>query len=189
MLKQFIKSAHRFIKNNFDKNVVNAYESLIPCAYKSDLWRYCILYIHGGIYLDIKYKCVNGFKLSSITKETFVRDRPNKCVYTALIATLPKNKIMLKCINQILWNVKNKYYGENALYPTGPRLLGSFFEQDTINTLHLKFTGSDKINKNWFGIFGKHFILVYYAGYREEQDKYKKFKTYGHFWSERNIYK
>ena len=48
----------KFIKNNFPSNVVNAFDKLIPGAYKADLWRYCVLYIHGGIYLDIKYCCV-----------------------------------------------------------------------------------------------------------------------------------
>jgi mannosyltransferase OCH1-like enzyme len=44
-----------FIKNNFEEDVLNAYDKLVPCAYKCDLWRYCVLYITGGVYLDIKY--------------------------------------------------------------------------------------------------------------------------------------
>ena len=47
-----------FIKNNFEPDVLEAYNSLIPCSYKSDLWRYCVLYINGGIYLDIKYNYI-----------------------------------------------------------------------------------------------------------------------------------
>jgi mannosyltransferase OCH1-like enzyme len=50
-----------FIKTHFNQYVLNAYESLFPCSYKSDLWRYCVLYVHGGIYMDIKYKCVTPF--------------------------------------------------------------------------------------------------------------------------------
>ena len=46
---------YEFIKNNFSKDVLNAYDSLIPGAYKADLWRLCILYINGGIYLDMKF--------------------------------------------------------------------------------------------------------------------------------------
>ena len=44
----------KFIKENFKKEVADAYENVIPGAYKADLWRYCVLYIHGGVYLDIK---------------------------------------------------------------------------------------------------------------------------------------
>ena len=67
-----------FIKNNFDKNVLNAFDSLIPGAYKADLWRYCILYKKGGIYIDIKFQCENGFKLieMAVDPENFVLDRP-----------------------------------------------------------------------------------------------------------------
>ena len=41
-----------FIEQHFDTTVLHAYDSLIPGAYKADLWRYCVLYINGGIYLD-----------------------------------------------------------------------------------------------------------------------------------------
>ena len=44
-----------FIKKNFDKDVLFAFHNLIPGAFKADLWRYCILYINGGIYVDIKF--------------------------------------------------------------------------------------------------------------------------------------
>jgi mannosyltransferase OCH1-like enzyme len=43
----------KFIEANFDKDVLYAFDSLIPGAYKADLWRYCIIYKYGGIYLDI----------------------------------------------------------------------------------------------------------------------------------------
>ena len=52
-----------FIKNNYPVDVLEAFNKLIPGAYKADLWRYCVLYKLGGIYLDIKYSCVNNFKL------------------------------------------------------------------------------------------------------------------------------
>jgi mannosyltransferase OCH1-like enzyme len=105
-----------FIKNNFEQDVLDAFDNLIPGAYKADLWRYCILYIKGGIYLDIKYKCVNNFKFIALTeKEHFVRDRPDNYVYTGLIVTLPQNEIMRNCIYQIVENVKNKFYGSDPL--------------------------------------------------------------------------
>jgi len=67
-----------FIKNNYDSDVLEAYDRLIPGAYKADLWRYCVLYKTGGVYLDIKFQCETGFSLMEFTKEseTFVLDRP-----------------------------------------------------------------------------------------------------------------
>ena len=67
----------RFIEKHFDKEVLNAYDNIIPSAYKCDLWRYCIMYKKGGIYLDIKFQCEPGFKLMELTdREHYVLDRP-----------------------------------------------------------------------------------------------------------------
>jgi mannosyltransferase OCH1-like enzyme len=179
-----------FIKNNFDESVLNAYNSLVPSAYKADLWRLCILYINGGIYLDIKFKCVNGFKFISLTeKEHFVKDRPEGCVYNGLIVTLPKNEILLKCINQIVENVKNRYYGNDCLHPTGPRLLGSFFTNNEIQNLEPFFTSiNEDISEKCFIVYKDILILDYYLGYRKEQAKYQKNKRYDILWDEKNIY-
>ena len=47
------KDREFFIKENFDKTVLKAYNSIIPGGFKADLWRYCILYKYGGIYVDL----------------------------------------------------------------------------------------------------------------------------------------
>ena len=92
-----------FIINNYDKFVVDCYNNLSNKAHKSDLFRYCYLYKHGGIYLDIKIELIKPIK------DIFI---DNKCLYTVLsivnntlfqglIATPPKNKIFLDLINFI----------------------------------------------------------------------------------------
>ena len=43
-----------FIMNQYPPDVLMAYDRLIPTAFKADLWRYCVLYKYGGVYLDIK---------------------------------------------------------------------------------------------------------------------------------------
>ena len=180
-----------FIKNNFPIDVYNSYNKLIPCAYKADLWRYCVLYINGGIYIDIKYNSTNGFKFIALTeKEHFVRDIQEKSVYNALIVTLPKNEILLKCINQIVENVKNRYYGENPLYITGPALLGRFFENEEINNMELYHQYSvieNKLNE-YYIVYNGRIILKFFNEYRDEQSKYQKNKHYHTLWSEKNVY-
>ena len=65
-----------FIKENFNNDTLWAFDKLRPGAYKADLWRYCVLYIHGGIYLDIKFRSLNNFRLIELTdKEYWVKDR------------------------------------------------------------------------------------------------------------------
>ena len=97
----------KFISENFEEDILYTFNKLKPGAYKADLWRYCILYKKGGIYLDIKYSCVNGFKLIYLTdKEYYVRDRTinniNCGIYNGLIVSLPYNNSLLKAIYNIV---------------------------------------------------------------------------------------
>ena len=187
------EDCRKFISENFDKEVLDAYNSLIPCSYKSDLWRFCVLYKYGGIYFDIKYRTVNGFKLMALTeKEYFVKDTPTSFngIYNALIVTLPGNKIMLNCINKIVSNVKNKYYGNNCLEPTGPVLLGSFFlqEEKDRSELYLEVCKIPKVIDTFYICYGNNIILGRYKGYYDEQKIYQKNPRYSDLWCERKIY-
>jgi len=181
-----------FVKNNFDIEVSNAYNALIPCSYKSDLWRFCILYKNGGIYYDIKFNCRNGFKFIHLTEnELFVRDRPENCTLTGLIVSKPNNQILKKCIDQIVLNVKNNYYGINGLYPTGPGLLGKYFTEEERNRLTSYFLNTciqDKLNVSYI-VYNNIIILQYDENkYRSEQGIYQKNKYYRELWYENKIY-
>jgi mannosyltransferase OCH1-like enzyme len=182
-----------FIKDNFPPDVLNAYDSLIPGAYKADLWRYCILYKKGGIYLDVRYSPYNGFKFINLTeKEHFVLDLPscNTCVsgiYNALMVCLPANEILLKAINQIVENVAKNYYGKCWLEPTGPLLLSKYFSDTDKNSLKLKHFAIDFIDNKVIK-YDDYIILKGYDGYSNEREKYSKIKHYGDLWKEKNIY-
>jgi mannosyltransferase OCH1-like enzyme len=181
-----------FIQNNFEQDVVDAYNKLIPNSYKSDLWRFCVMYINGGIYFDIKYNCANGFKMIDLTEsEHYVRDRPERCIYTALIVCLPKNEIMLKCIRQIVKNVKNKYYGGDALSPTGPALLGAFYTNSERSSTPLYFEATNSnigIDVGYIA-YNKIIILNYdNTTYRKEQNNNKLLAHYSELWENKNIY-
>lgn len=56
-----------FIFKNYNDEILNAYDTLYPAAYKADLFRYLLIYKYGGIYLDNKYLMRNSFY--SIIKE------------------------------------------------------------------------------------------------------------------------
>jgi hypothetical protein len=184
-----------FIKNNFDDNVAIAYQMLKPDAYKSDLWRYCILYIYGGIYIDIKLKPINEFKFNYLTdNEYFVKDLINTNVWNGLIVTLPKNKILFDCIKKIVYNIRNRLYGEGPLDPTGPGLLGSFFNENDKNNLELsleKFEFPENEIKVGLPIGvsnKKQLFLIYYKEYREEQKDFQQFEHYSNLWEKQDIY-
>ena len=178
-----------FIKSNFDADVLYSYDSLIPGAFKADLWRYCILYKHGGIYLDIKYKCINGFKFITLTTdEHFVRDRyevlNRLAVYNALMICKPGNEILLKCIHRIVENVREKFYGISGLHITGPLMMVEFFtpsEKRKLNNIyHYDQDGY------YYIVSGRKKFLMIYPEYRKEQVKHQNKKHYSVLWGERN---
>jgi len=198
-----------FIKKNFPEDILIAYDTLKPGAYKADLWRLCILYIKGGIYADIKLNCINNFKFIALTeKEHLVLDRPGfwkdekaSGFYNALIVAKPKNKLLLRCINKISENVKNKYYGFNNLYPSGPGLLGEQYikmirenksttmeaELDKLDMCKLDMCMVYEFNV-WKIIYNNVAILEHYKEYRDEQKLFAKTLYYGELYALKQIY-
>jgi len=217
-----------FIKTEFEPEVLEAYDQLVPGAYKADLWRYCVLYKTGGIYLDIKFRCEPGFSLLELTddNESFVLDRPypdssiplnldlallnsptfyetllentdsntwkNKQIglYNAVMATIPNNPVLYDCIQQVVRNVKNKYYGYNPLYPTGPGLLGEVFFKTDYKRKVKKIKYFNSLAGNYILTKNKK-ILSHYPEYREEQRRYTKTGPnyyYHDLWVKNNIY-
>jgi mannosyltransferase OCH1-like enzyme len=181
-----------FIKQNFENKVLDAFDTLIPGAYKADLWRYCILYKLGGIYLDIKYRCVKGFKLITLmNEEHFVRDMfhddNSLSVYNAFMVCKPNNIIMLQCINKIVENVTNRYYGNSPLSVTGPRMMIGLFSPSYKRQLNEMYHTDDNDN-NYYIVYKSCYILMIYPEYRREQDNYKNKAHYGISWSQKEIY-
>ena len=178
-----------FIKDNFDANVLNAFDSLIPGAYKADLWRYCILYKNGGVYLDIKYAPFNGFRfISLMEKEHWVLDIDKNGIYNALIVCKPNNEILLKAINKVVANVKNKFYGNSPLEPTGPLMLSQFFTQNDKKIFDMYHDIYQSV-ENRFIFLNGYLVLKSYNSYLNEHNKNKKVDYYGSLWVSRNIYK
>ena len=116
-----------FIKKNFNKEVLTAYKTLIPGAFKADLWRYCVLYIEGGVYVDADTICEQSLDNWLDTELSLVvtRDDPmaNKWLGNAFIASKPRHKALLDCIQRIVKHTKEKKEKFYLDY-TGPALWG-----------------------------------------------------------------
>jgi len=192
----------QFISNHFEKEVADAYISLIPYAYKADLWRYCVMYIHGGIYMDIKYKCTDNFKFSSLTdQEYFVKEYGSNGylditkVFNGFMVCAPNSSCLKSCIDSIVYNVKHKYYGLTPHNPTGPALLGKQFSCFEIPRLKLSYSipkTGDKKGKQVIK-FNNKIILEQYDNYRKDQSessmKTTKQPYYTQYWIERKMYR
>jgi len=180
--------SREFIKTFFKPDVLETYDRLIPGAYKSDLWRYCILFIKGGIYLDIKYAPLNGFKFINLCEnEHLVMDADGVGIYNALMVCKPGNLLLFKAIRRIVENVKNRFYGSNPLCPTGPQLLTSFISvNDQIVDLKHEEINNDS---NYKIIYYNNIpILKSYHGHIQDREKHSIKQHYSTLWSNRRIY-
>lgn len=121
-----------FIKDNFNKRVLEAYDSLIPTAYKADLWRFCILYINGGIYGDLTQTILQPYDINlKMADMILVKDR-NVCnsinnIQISFMASIPKNNFLKYLIDKISESILNKERGNCALDITGPTAFGRYF--------------------------------------------------------------
>jgi len=188
------KDCEEFIRLHFNEKVVNAFRRLIPGAYKADLWRYCVMYIHGGIYLDIKLRCVNGFKfINLIHKEHFVRDCQlypygediYKGVWNAFMVVKPKNEKMLQCINQIAENVEKNDYCAGPYDISGPVLLGNCFKTEEKMQFNMRrwiCSGDNGM------MMDNQLVLDEYKGYRDE-NKPDDSNYYLRLWWGKNVFK
>jgi len=190
-----------FIADNYDKDVLEAFHTLKPGAYKSDLWRYCILYKLGGVYLDIKY--YSTVPLIGVIDETptvYVRDTiawtvtydffGPECIYNGFMVSPPKNEIFKLCIDEIVESCKNRLYRKNHIDITGPCMLGRIMD---------KTYSPDFIKKSPFHFnniydtidYRGNVILRQYEMYRKEQQRmFKKDgkKHYYILYKNRDVY-
>ena len=178
-----------FLTANFPPEVVAAFHSLRPGAYKADLWRYCVLYIYGGIYMDIKLRPTDDFRLSSLlVREQFTNDgvytqdgKKHYSVYNGLMSCKKESPILLKAIVQIIVNVSRKYYGPTQWSITGPRLLAALYEASSdiepLYYVHFGPSTNQTIKLNNKNVFTE------YDGYRSDIHS-----NYSSLWTSRQVY-
>jgi hypothetical protein len=114
------------IKSNFDTDVYKSYKKLKPYAYKADLARYCLLYLHGGLYSDIgnyfiqplDEKFLNQWDLFAFRSSIGSSVR-NWSVSNSIIFSKPKIKVLQQAIKLVVENCKNETYGIQAIVPSG----------------------------------------------------------------------
>lgn len=180
----------KFIGNHFKPDVLDAYRSLIPGAYKADLWRYCVLFIKGGIYLDIKYKPHNNFRfINLMEQEHFCLDIDGSNIYNAVIICNKGNKSCLKSIRQIVKHVQTKFYGGSSLDITGPGLLARCITGENKQNINLKHHLVNGDCQNRYITYKGYCILHQYPEYLIESGRYGKTAHYSALWGARQVYR
>ena len=101
----------------------------------------------------------------------------------------PNNEILLKAINKVVDNVKNRFYGTNCLHPTGPIMLGNLILNNRLK-VNIDMTHYEN---GGFIIFKNRFVIsTEYPEYNSERtNTYNSINTkrYDSLWFEKKIYK
>lgn len=99
-----------FLKEYFKPIVLETFNELKEGAHKADLIRYCLLYIYGGIYLDIKIELIKPLsEIFTYNQYIYsVLSSSKDHIFQAIIASNPNNIFFLKLIDHIV-DTKNPY--------------------------------------------------------------------------------
>lgn len=124
-----LQTGRQFLVENMTPEVVKAFDDLVPFAYKSDLLRYALLYVRGGLYADLSVQMFYPLPEAGPKTEVMVfREGFSAApwaVSTSLIASSPGQALFSRCIDAIIGHIATGFYGTNPLCPTGPNLFGA----------------------------------------------------------------
>jgi len=100
-----------FMSTHFHPDVLTKFKSLKKGAHKADLFRYCVLYVDGGIYMDIKTELVMPIEVlfPHGVVSTVVSRNPQE-IYQGIIAAPPRQPIFLSLIEGIVRSSRNPPY-------------------------------------------------------------------------------
>lgn len=139
--------AANFLSTHFPAEVRQAYDALRPGAFKADLFRYCVLLIHGGIYADVDIMLESSLDASVAPDVGFMVPvdevslvsalRTCLCVYVLSFLGLPSSPQPGSPVDRrmCLWN------GFIAAAPGHPFLIKAI--ETVVNQVRNRFTGVD----------------------------------------------
>jgi hypothetical protein len=183
--------SYQFLQQHFPPKVAAAYETLVPGAFKADLWRLCVLYKLGGVYLDIKFYCWAPFTFHALLDGPhFARDVRDHGIYNAVMVSPPGDPRIKQCIDAIVHNVETRNYGRHQLDVTGPMLVARFIDPKGPD-VDMRLRTLLYYNDIFVTYRGppRQTILKAYYGYRQDQRRTQVKKRYKNLWKARQIFK
>ena len=147
-----------FLKSAFLPKVIDAYDMLVPGAFKADLFRYGYLFIYGGCYFDDKI--IPRESLRNIIRPDdellLCQDVDSDSILNSIIMTVPQNFLFLKLLLTACDNILSQQRSDDMLSLTGPKLMHTIFKpfisEKNIRLKHL-------ITNNDFSSY-KNFLIV-----------------------------
>ena len=120
------EECRRLIEVKFGTKVLSAYDAIEAGAFKADLWRYCALYVHGGVYVDLDTLCIGAIDAVVDAAAALVVpvDLDTRNLFNAFLAVVPRHPVMLACVDRIVAKVEAGV-DQSGFGFSGPGLLGA----------------------------------------------------------------
>lgn len=160
---------------------------------KCDVARYIILYLYGGVYVDLDYTCFKNLspllnrELLLVYESAEIKPKDIKSISNGFMGSISKHPIWLEWLDFIdlslhkISNSKNSIFG-NVMNTTGPHNFGTFFVNskysdielvDTCDIIPLTYEIPNKIVKECIHRNNNSPIIT-------TDDYYKHFGNYTH---------
>lgn len=118
-----------FIAAHFDDRTLAAYDRIEGGAFRADFWRYCVLVVHGGVYIDIDSTCAVDLLSVLYDSDVFVSSRAGNLgwgIYNGFICAVPRHPFLERAIARATDEILGARPGEHfdGYTVTGPGNLG-----------------------------------------------------------------
>lgn len=118
----------KFIETHFDETVGKAYDLLLPGAFQADLFRYCLLFVHGGCYVDSQTQPFLPLREVITSKLEFLSGEEinefNYGIWNGFMCCISKHPALKLTIDNTVKNVLERNYTDSCIGITGPCVLG-----------------------------------------------------------------
>ena len=110
-----------FIKTHFEERIYNNFSKLNVGAAKADFWRYCVLYICGGVYLNMDSEIMRPLdELIEEGDQCIITRESNPYIFNNWMMMFDKgHPIMKATIDRCCYNIENQV-STDICYLTGP---------------------------------------------------------------------
>ena len=121
------KDRRDFVAEHFSERILKAYDKLRPGTYQADFWRYCVLYMTGGICVDIDVQCKLPMSTVISDSDEFVSGKAPSyefAIWVGFVAARKGHPFLKLALDKVVHNIETDYYGEGGVWPTGPVATG-----------------------------------------------------------------
>lgn len=133
-----------FICRYFDERVQSVFKRIKNGSLKADFFRYCVLYVHGGVYVDVDISCIVPltdvlcFDTDELVSASDFQERdhqpPNNdyrldTMYQAFLCAKPFHPFLRYMINYMCFVISSNLFKHDVFRIGGPEAFSNCFDE------------------------------------------------------------